>query len=140
MILADFYHYLSSDSTLLTLIGGTSTDSRIYPGAAPKDTPPVYITYASKSETPETEYLRNCDIEIAIIAKQEVAGAAALIENIVARLEQLLDLQDNIQGVMTSSAYDIKWSRKTDGQGPFLQPDTRFFYRMQMFELKYHLK
>lgn len=132
MITKDIYSYLSSDSVLAGLLGGTSEDSCIYPDIAPKDKQAPYVIYRVNSDGTHDEILEEIKISISCFSVSNI-----LAGEIRDRVRKLLDKQDSIE--IASENYYIYWCKLIDGSSMF-ESDTEYFNRTMLFSLKFKSK
>jgi hypothetical protein len=131
-MLPDFYTYLKNDSTLATLLGGTSADPRIYPDAAPDGKSAPYIVYAVNDDGDTDELLDHQTIDISMYASTPEANFS-----IAERLKALLDKQDQIS--ISSTNYRIHWCKLVGGNSIY-EPDARLYHRVASYAIRYHKK
>ena len=136
-MLTDFFAYISGDATLRSLINGASSDlPRIYPEIAPEGTEGYYLIYGPLKEGSLDEVMDQMTIQVSVFVPEHGQLAA---DAIIRRLKALLDLQDQIQGRITSSIYNIYWSKHIGGLSNF-DEKTREYHRAAMFAFKFKLK
>ena len=137
-MLTDFFAYLKADTTLRGLISGaTAAEPRIYPEPAPNDTLPPYLVFGPAHEGSLEEIMDQMTIQISVFTAQHSVLEADLI---IKRLKAILDLQDQIQGKITSDTYFIYWCKHIGSVGPGFISETREQHRAAMFALKFKLK
>ena len=105
MIENDVITYLEADATLDTLLGPTATDSKFNPEFAPAGSTRPYVEFSVSPGVSE-EILDEERIVFRVYADTKAA-----ITNILERLKSLLDKQDEIQGLITSTNYYVYYSR-----------------------------
>jgi hypothetical protein len=106
------YNLISTDATLLTLLGGTSSDTKIYPVRASQGKAYPYIDYAVSGYGDIEEYLHTERITFKIVAK-----AYSTSRGIRDRLRVLLDMEyGHTKKTFTSTSYRIEYSRLVGGQ------------------------
>ena len=136
-MLTEFYTYIAADATLRGLITGATVSSpRIYPEIAPEDTPAPYLIYGPVKEGSMDEVMDNMTIQVSVFGAQHDQLS---VDNIIKRLKVLLDKQDQIQGQIASTTYNIYWAKHVGGLANFV-PDTREYHRAAMFAFKFKLK
>ena len=136
-MLNDFYAYLAADTTLRGLItGATAGSSRIYPEIAPDDTATPYLIYGPVHEGSMDEVMDQMTIQVSVFGAQHDQVA---MDAIIRRLKIMLDKQDQIQGKIASSTYNIYWAKHVGGVSNFVA-ETREYHRAAMFALKFKLK
>ena len=88
----DIYQYLIADATLLSLLGGTSTNPKIYPllASADDDCLPPNIVYASPHEGSSNEILDGLRMSFKITTPDMDYDLASRIKE---RLNSLLDFK-----------------------------------------------
>ena len=107
MIENDVVTYLTADATLDGYLGSSATDTKIYPEyAVPKKARP-YMTF-SIGQGIVDEVIDEERITFKVYCTTKTSAT-----NILNRLKTLLDLQDSVNGVVTSSDYYIYHSRLT---------------------------
>jgi len=112
MIETVIYNLISTDATLLTLLGGTATDTKIYPIRSPQGKGYPYIDYNVSGYGDIAEYLHSERITFKIVSK--TYNTAASIRD---RLRILLDMEyGHIKKTFTSVSYRIEYSRLVSGQ------------------------
>ena len=137
MIEANIYRYLTSDSTLYTLLSASASDSKIYLEVPLKEPTAPYILYSSELGTIDSEILSEDRIHLSV-ASDDPAEA----KNIRDRLIVLLDKQDLIQDTTLfsgSTDYWIYWSKLTGYDSHFL-PERQFFLEELYFSIRYQSK
>jgi len=136
-MLVDFYNYIAGDATLRSLIAGaTVSASRIFPEVTKEGTQPPYLIYGTTHEGSLDEIMDQMTIQVSVFTS-EYAQADA--DAIIFRLKTLLDLQDQIQGQIPSSVYNIYWAKHVGGLPGFVT-DTREYHRAAMFAFKFRRK
>ena len=138
MIEGDILTILEADTTLDTLLSAVSGDSKIYPvrimqvGEGETLCQPPYILYQNAIGM-EDEILDEDRIQFTIVAVTMLE-----VRNIRNRIKVLLDKQDEIQPV-TSSTYWIYYSKLVDG-GDGVEADLGYFTTTMTFVIKYKTK
>ena len=117
-MLTDFYNYLAVDATLRGLISGATAQlPRIYPEIAPEDTAAPYLIYGPAHEGSLDETLDQMTIQISVFVNENEQATA---DAIIRRLKAMLDLQDGIQGLISSTDYYIYWCKHVGGVSEIL--------------------
>ena len=133
-MLPDLYTYLATDGQLLSLVMGATAESpRIFPEYAPADTPAPYIVYGPTKEGSMDEVMDMMTVQISVFGSEFDMVA---VNKVIIRLKELLDKQDQIQGLIPSSKYIYYWSKHIGGMADF-SADTREYHRAAMFAFKF---
>lgn len=125
----DIYGYLAADATLKTLLGATSTDSRIYPDDAPENKRAPYIVYHVSRDGEADEMMKKASLRILIFS-----STALLARNLGDRIIDMLDVQDDIQGMVPSSTWRYLYSKHTDGNSAY-NSDTELYAKELVFNI-----
>jgi len=125
-MLADFYAYLSKDTTLAGLLGG---EGHIYPYIAPEGAKTPYLVYGIASDGTAEEVLGELSIRVSAYA-----DSALKCEAIADRVKALLDVQDAI--AIPSAAYRIRWCKQLAGSGMY-EYDTGLYNRAMVFSFRF---
>jgi len=131
-MIKDVFTLLKADSALLTLLGGTSTASHIFPENAPEDQTEPYIVLRHSTDGGNDENIKDQTIQVSIFAKDY-----DVLRNIDYRVKTLLDKEDQIS--MPSSEYNVYYCKHTGGSGMY-EADTGLFHKVLLFGLRYNRK
>lgn len=131
MIELDVVAYLKTDAELYGLLSATASNSKIYPIQMPQNTTLPYIAYVVESEGTTQENMREI-----IIAFDCVAETYAAAKNIRDNLIDILDQEDNIQNLITSTDYKVYWGKKTAGY-TFKEAALNVFHDVAVFSFQY---
>ena len=137
MIEYDLIDYLESDSTLMTLLGVSGDDKKIYPNKPPTEPTLPYILYFWGSGDETDELLDEDRIQLTIRAATKSA-----VETIRDRVKLLLDKQDEIQTTTFttgSTAYHIYYCKYTGGDSLW-EPVTEVWNSILFFNVKFKKK
>jgi len=127
----DIVTKLIADTTLISLLGITATDPKLYPVRAPQNAVEPYIVYSVISDGGMEEILKEFTVQL------NVCGTYSQIQNIEKAIDAILDLQDRIS--ITSSNYYFRWSKKVSGNDVYDElTDTNF--RVLLYDFKLHSK
>lgn len=129
MIELDMYNFISVDGNLLGLLGGSASDTHIYPNRAPQSKSYPYIVYFVSGYGDREEYLHQDVLTFKIVAEKP-----SEIRDIRDRLRVLLDLEDQIN--ITSADYRIVWMKLVGGYD-MEDPETRNPIGIFIFEGKF---
>ena len=126
--------YLNADTTLDNLLTATAGNPKIYPdtvlGGQSASSP--YITYNASSLGSTEENLKEQSIEFDIASTSFIT-----CQNIGDRLMVLLDKQDSIRSVISSTSFRYYWMKHINGN-TFRDTDTQLYHRILEFDLKYN--
>lgn len=138
-MLNDLFTYLAADVTLRSLItGATVSAPRIFPDIAPADTVAPYLIYGPISEGSTDEIMDKMTVQISVFVSE---FDQVLANSIIKRLKYLLDRQDQIQGQIASTEYNIYWCKHVGGGStPDFVKETREYHRAAMFAFKFKTK
>ncbi len=132
MIELDVVNYLTNDTTLYALLGASGSDAKIYPVQLPlKKVSEPYIIYTTNAlggleeNFLEVSMSFNCMDSSYLVAK-----------NIRDRLHFLLDRQDAIQSLITSTDYKIYWAKEIGGS-IFKETGLDLFHFAAIYDFKY---
>lgn len=131
MIEFEVISYLKSDVTLDSLLGATSSDSKIYPIQAPQSAIVPYIIYNLPNDGGIIENTEEISISFDCISDDFVET-----KNIKDRLLTLLDKEDKIRDVISSGTYWYYWCKKVGGAS-FKEPEQDYFHRVAIFDFLY---
>lgn len=120
---------LAGDATLVTLLGGTADDKKIYPVRNVAGTAAPYIVYSLASESGE-ENINDARVQVKIVVDNYDYATANSIRD---RVNALLDIQDAIQNYCTG----VLWCQKNGG-GDLEDADTEQIAKVIIFDVKYH--
>jgi hypothetical protein len=120
------YAYISTDATLLALLGGTA---KIYPLKNTSGAAAPYIIYQLAAEGGAEELIDECRIVVKVVVDAYDYATAIAIRD---RVNALLDLQDGIQSVIDG----VLWCKKNGG-GDLEDTDTEQVIKVVNFDLKY---
>ena len=137
MIEYDMINYLESDATLMTLLGVTGDDKKIYPDKPPTRSVIPYILYFWGVGDQGDEILDEDRIQLTMRANTKQVAT-----NIRDRLKVLLDKQDEIQDTTFhsgSTLYYIYYCRITGGSG-FWDSVPEIYNIIMFFNVKYKKK
>ena len=121
---------LEADATLDTLLGSSSSDTKIYPDAAPQDTALPYIVYSVGLGILD-ETLDEDKIDFDIYSDSRITVAS-----IRDRIKALLDLQDGIQDSITDTVYKVYYSKLTGGNS-VIDTENNYYMMQMSFNIKY---
>jgi len=126
--------YLENDSTLLTLLGGTAENPRMFWDLADENMKPKYLVLSVNQDGGRDEVLDDIVINMNIYTLK--FGDADVIAE---RLKTILDLQDQIV-ILADNEY-IYWSKKVGGDS-FYEDNNglRIYHRVLQFALKFGRK
>ncbi len=133
MIELDVISYLATDATLDTLLGATGSDSKIYPLQAPHKVTGNYIVYLVPSDGTFEENLE--EKTISFNCTGETYLAAIQIRD---RVKTLLDKQDKIRNLISSTDYYFYWCKMVPGGITFKDPDVDLHHAVGIFQFKYN--
>lgn len=124
--------YLESDSNLDTLLGAVSGDTKIYPDQTPQGSAKSnHIIYSITADgTTEENILENT------ITIKAVATSRAAAKNILDKVDDLLDIDDDIYDAISSSNYYFYWSKKVGGRS-YKDPNTDMWVRVGVYDFIY---
>ena len=131
MIELDVISYLNNDSTLYALLGATGTDSKIYPVQMPHGATEPFIIFTTNSIGSLEENISELSMSFNCIDSSYNTA-----KGIRDRISFLLDRQDAIQNLITSTEYYIYWCKKVGGS-VFKDPDLDIFHHATIFDFKY---
>ena len=123
--------YLNSDIALDALLNVTGTDTKIYPAQMPHGTDTPFITYEVSSDGTTEENLREITMGFNI-----AADTYSTVNSIRNKLSDMLDRQDEIQGLIPDATYFIYWGKKVGG-GDSKDSDLDQFNKRLTFNFKY---
>lgn len=133
MIEFDVIDYLKADSDLDTLLGANG-NSKIYPLKVDQEdsanTP--YIIYTISSEGSLEENLQEITISFNC-----VSGTYPEARSIMSRLDDLLNHQDQIRKLISSSTHYIYWAKRVGGT-TFIDTDIGYYHRVSVYDFKYN--
>lgn len=130
MIENDIYVYLSTDTTLQTLLSGTAADTKIYPRSGLQIPTKPYITYSNSAGIDDIN-TKNDRIDFNIVAENK--DTANTIRD---RIMVLLDKEDLVQNTITSTSFIFVYSIKVYGDG-LIDQTTNDYIEILAFEIKY---
>lgn len=132
MIELDVVDYLTNDSALYTLLGASGSDSKFYAVQLPlKKVSEPYIIFTTNAiggleeNLLEVSMSFNCMDSSYLVAK-----------SIKDRLHYLLDRQDAIQNLITSTDYMIYWAKEIGGS-IFKETGLKLFHFATIYDFKY---
>jgi hypothetical protein len=131
MIEIDVIAYLKNDDTLGALLNASASDFKIYPDQSPHSAVTPYIIISTNSCGSTEENLKEISLAINCIAV-----SITLAKTIRDRVEFLLDQQDNIQTLITSTECRVLWAKHVGGSS-FMEPDQSIFHHALIFDFKY---
>ena len=111
MIDKDLYDFLKADATLISLLGITGSDPKIYPFEAPQETAKPYILYEYYTPGGVDEWKTETTFNIKI-----VGDSLSDIEPISNRFFELFDHYNDIQSAWRPTDYMI-YTTKINGGG-----------------------
>jgi len=127
----DLLTYLKADGTLDTLLTATASDSKIYPIQKPHNVTHPCIVYTVSSSGSVEENLREISFTFDCISTTYLQA-----KNISDRLVALLDLQDAINGTITTVNYIIYWAKHISGN-TYIDGDENLFHNLITINFKY---
>jgi len=131
MIETDVIAYLKSDATLDTLLGATGADSKIMPDQMKHGATEPFILFTTNAIGGVEENL--LEVSMSFNCIDTSYNTAKSIRD---RLQYLLDQQNAIQNVITSTEYYIYWSKMVGGT-IFKDSDLDLFHCVAIFDFKY---
>ena len=131
MIETDVIAYLKSDATLDALLGATGADSKIMPDQMKHGATEPFILFTTNAIGGLEENL--LEVSMSFNCIDTSYNTAKSIRD---RLQYLLDQQNAIQNVITSTEYYIYWSKMVGGT-IFKDPDLDYFHCVAIFDFKY---
>lgn len=134
MIELDVIAYLNDDASLTTLLGASGSDSKIYPIQKPINYTVPYIVYTISDEGTLDENLLYMTIEFDC-----AHSTYDSLLDISDRIYELLDVQDTIQSLMSSTDYFIYWSKIISGADS-KDTDTDYYHKKLNVQIKYNRK
>lgn len=137
MIEFSLYTYLSTDSTLQTLLSGGASDKKIYPLEAfqpVSDSPALpFLVYNVAGIGGVEELMREIRINIKVCADNFED-----VKNISEQLLALLDLEDEIQGAWRPTDYYLYYCKQNGGGDlPAEFVSRNEYVRVLSFDMKY---
>ncbi len=133
MIDQEVVSYLNNDATLTALIGASGSDPKIYPVQVRQGASQPYIVYNVPSEGGLEENLKEISMSFDSVADDYITA-----ENIRNRISALLDVQDQINKPISSTAY-LYFTSVRVGGAEFKEPDLDLFHRASIFDFKYQI-
>lgn len=133
-MILDIISYLKADSTLDSLLGADANNSKIYPNQVPQGTQVPFIRYALSGDGTLEENLSEIVVTFDCISDNYLQ-----VRNIRDRLVTLLDKQDKIREVISSSGYYLYWCKNTNGADE-KEPVQSYYHRTVIFNIKYAKK
>ena len=132
MIEKDVVDYLTNDSALDTLLGASGSDSKMYPVQLPlnKVSEP-YIIFTTNAMGGFEENLLEVSMSFNCMDSNYLVA-----KSIRDRIHLLLDRQDQIQKLITSTDYYIYWCKQTGGQ-VFKEVGLDLFHFVSIYDFKY---
>ena len=124
--------YLATDSTLDSLLGVTSTDTKIYPLQAKESATVPYIVYNIPNLGTYEEVMREMTINFNCIS-DSYAEAKSIRDRIIT----LLDREDKIRNYLTDDDYYIYWMKNVGGAN-FKVPDLNLHHFVATFDVKFN--
>ena len=135
MIELDVIAYLNADATLDGLLSVSGTDTKIYPNQKPlKGGVTPYIIFNSSSDGSREENFKEITMTFNCIHE-----TYPLSKTIRDRVSDLLDRQNEIQNLITSTDYYIYWSKKIGGSDS-KETDLDNFNKEVIIKFKYQQK
>ena len=136
MIIYDVLSYLKADATLDSLLEVSSGRSKIYPSIKPQGVVVPVLLY-DQSVGVLDENLDEVVLTLRAVTKNKKDST-----DIKDQLKELLDLQDEIQGEISSTDYYIYWSKMTAGQSLIdtTDVDETLYVEVSIFSIKYKKK
>ncbi len=110
MIESVIINYLTSDATLDALLGASGSNPKIYPNQMPHGTIEPFIIYKVSGEGTREENSK--EITMSFNCKDSDYNTAGTVRD---RVSDMLDRQDEIQGLISDATYKIFWSKKIGG-------------------------
>lgn len=132
MIELDVIAYLKNDDTLDTLLGSSAGDSKIYPVQMPQGATEPFIVYTTNAIGSVEENLKEISMSFNCIDSSYVTA-----KSIRDRVSFLLDQQDQIQSLITSTSYYVYWAKQVGGS-VFKVPELDLFHNAIIFDFKYN--
>ncbi len=133
MIEYDVVNYLCADTTLQNLLSGSASDVKIYPDKAPQNSTEPYIVYFSGIGMLD-EILDEDRIQFKIYSSNK-----KICTDIRNRLKKILDKQDGIQGLISSTDYIIFYSKLTAGDSS-IESELNNYEIPMFFNIKFKTK
>jgi len=131
MIELDVISYLKNDDTLKSLLGATVSDSKIYPSQAPHGATDPYIIISTNAIGSSEENIK--EISLAFNCIDDSISTSKSVRD---RVLFLLDQQDSIQSLITSTSYRVLWAKNVGGSC-FNDPELGFYHHVAIFDFKY---
>ena len=132
MIEKDVVDYLTNDTTLDTLLGASGSDSKFYPVQLPlKKVSEPYIIFTTNAMGGLLENFLEVSMSFNCMDTNYLTAKA-----IRDRLLFLLDRQDTIQSLITSTKYYIYWCKHVGGS-LFKETGLDFYNFASIFDFKY---
>lgn len=129
----DVISYLKSDSSLDSLLGASSSDSKIYPLNAPQGATDPFIVYGLFDEGTEQEILKEFTMFFNIYSQEYDT-----VKDIAIRLKDLLNVQDGLNYAIPSSNYIFRWSKLTSSTDNQDEEGTKYFFRTVLYHFMVH--
>jgi len=131
MIEQDVINYLSNDGELDILLSTVAGNTKIFPNSVPLNITQPYIIYSTIGEGTLAEHLREISMSFDCVADNSISA-----RNIRNRLIELLDHEDRIQKLITSTDYYVYWCKKTGG-ATFKEPDFDYYHNVGIYLFRY---
>jgi len=131
MIELDVITYLNNDSTLYALLGASASDSKIYPVQMPHGTSEPFIIYTTNAIGSLEENINEVSMSFNCCD-----SSYSLAKTIRDRLNFLMDRQDKIQNLITSTEYFVYWCKEVGGS-IFKEPELDLFHHAVIYNFKY---
>lgn len=131
MIDQEVISYLNNDSALTALLGASAGDPKIYPLESQQGSSSPYVIYNVPSDGGIEENIKEISMSFDVVDSSYI-----IAENIRNRISALLDLQDQINNSISSTAY-LYFTCKRVGGTEFKEQDLDLFHRVSIFDFKY---
>ena len=129
----DIYQYLIKDATLLSLIGGSSADPKIYPSGLARSVSP-HITYRVHGEGSSDEITDGIRLTFEITAPEYNYELVAKVRD---RLNQLLDFKQAQANLLIDSVDYYIYDCEKGGGGDSRDDVARETIKMVEYDIKY---
>jgi hypothetical protein len=131
--------YLIADSTLISLLGITATDSKFYP-IIPDLKPPVkFVTFNWTGDNLGDEFLDGDRLQFIVHTSRETGKLAG--EVVARRIKELLNVKDAIQKyIYNTDANHLIYSSAYSGGDSLFEPIRQEWQTILYFEVRYQSK
>jgi len=115
-VIRDFLDYVQSDSVLNTLLGAGNGNLKYFAQAPQEGETTPYFVYGYQSDGSTGEVISDSMLRLQLVVEEAYYDTAM---DILLRLDELVDIQDEAKRYIPSFYYGIKYSKRVGGSDAF---------------------